>query len=191
MGSPRISGNTAELLKPFISELKIRDCEIEYIALSDKEIKHCMGCFTCQHIADKYSCVIKDDVEQIMDSVIKSDIVVFATPIYTWYCTAPMKALLDRHYGLNKFYGTIKGSLWEGKKIALITTHGYDKKYATEPFEIGIKRLCEHSNLRYMGMYSVRDEDNISSFQTEEAIKGAKEFALRLIKSEENKVIFV
>ena len=117
-----------------------------------------------------------------MENIIESDCIVFATPIYTWYCTAPMKALLDRHYGLNKFYGIAKGSLWVGKRIAIIATHGYDVRYGTEPFETGIKRLCEHSNLKYVGMYSVRDEDDIASFQTIEAVSGAEEFANRLFE---------
>jgi len=181
MGSPHPGGNTAELLKPFISELKNNNCEVEYIALSDKDIRPCKGCYACQNAEGCYGCAQDDDVGQIMDVIIKSDCVVFATPIYTWYCTATMKALLDRHYGLNKFYGKAKGSLWNGKKIAIIATHGYTAAYGAEPFETGIKRLCEHSDLRYMGMYSVRDENDLASFQTEAVITGAREFALKLI----------
>ena len=181
MGSPRLNGNTAELLKPFISELKNNECEVEYITLSDKYIQPCKGCYACQQIDGRYGCIQDYDVGKIMDTIIKSDCIVFATPIYTWYCTAPMKALLDRHYGLNKFYGKAKGSLWEGKKIAVIATHGYDSSYGTEPFETGIKRLCEHSNLNYAGMYSVRDENDLASFQTATAISGAKDFALQLL----------
>jgi multimeric flavodoxin WrbA len=181
MGSPRLKGNTSELLKPFISELENNGCETEYVTLSDKDIQPCKGCYICQDIEGYYGCVQNDDVKQIMDTIIESDYVIFATPIYTWYCTAPMKALLDRHFGLNKFYRKAKGSLWKGKKIAIIATHGYDAEYGAEPFETGIKRLCEHSGLKYMGMYSVRDEDDLASFQTDIAIAGAKEFALRLL----------
>ena len=182
MGSPRVEGNTAEILKPFISQLRNEGCGVAYITLSDKNIKPCMGCYACQQVEGEYGCVQVDDVNEMMDNIIDSDCIVFATPIYSWYCTPPMKALLDRHYGLNKFYGTAKGSLWEGKKIAIIATHGYDADYATSPFETGIKRLCEHSNLKYVGMYSVRDEDDLASFQTEEAIKGARDFATKLCK---------
>lgn len=180
MGSPRMNGNTAELLKPFMVELKNAGHEIEYITLSDKNILPCKGCYSCQQIEGKYGCVQQDDVMKIMDQIIKSDCVVYATPIYSWYCTAPMKALLDRHYGLNKFYGRAKGSLWKGKQIAIIATHGYDADYGAGLFETGIKRLCEHSELNYMGMYSVRDEDDLTSFQTESAVVGAKNFALKL-----------
>ena len=81
------------------------------------------------------------------------------------------------YYGFNKYYGSTKGCLWEGKKVGIIATHGYDGAYATDPFEIGVQRLCKHSNLEYIGMYSVRDTDDIASFQTEEAIAGARRFA--------------
>jgi len=183
-GSPHLNGNTAELLKPFIDELESHNCNINYIALSEKNIQPCKGCYKCQHVQGLYGCVQNDDVGQIMDAIIESDYVVFATPIYTWYCTAPMKALLDRHYGLNKYYGKAKGSLWQGKRIAIIATHGYDSEYAAGPFETGIKRLCEHSKLNYMGMYSVRHENDITSFQTEDAVRGAREFALHLLERE-------
>jgi len=183
MGSPRRNGNTAELLKPFITEIKENGSEINYITLSDKDIRPCTGCYTCQHVEGKYGCTQNDDVSEIMDAIIESDCIILATPIYTWYCTPPMKALLDRHYGLNKYYGKAKGSLWEGKEIAIIATHGYEAEYAASPFETGIKRLCEHSKLKYLGMYSVVHIKNIISFQTEEAINGAKNFAKQLTKT--------
>jgi multimeric flavodoxin WrbA len=181
MASPRLKGNTAELLKPFVQELESNGCAVNYITLSDKDIRPCQGCYACQNVEGSYGCVQDDDVGQIMDAIIGSDCVVFATPIYTWYCTAPMKALLDRHYGLNKYYGKAKGSLWEGKKVALVTTHGYDADYGAGPFEMGIKRLCEHSKLEYLGMYSARHVKDRSSFQTEEVVNGARGFALRLL----------
>jgi multimeric flavodoxin WrbA len=180
MGSPRLNGNTAELLKPFISELESNNADITYIALTEKNILPCMGCYICQNVNDKYGCIQQDDTEEIMNKIIACDCLVLATPIYAWYCTSPMKALLDRHYGLNKYYGSATGSLWEGKKVAIIATHGYDAEYGAAPFETGIKRLCEHSKLNYMGMYSVRDENDLASFKTEEAKNGARLFARKL-----------
>jgi len=181
MGSPRLKGNTAELLKPFISELEQNKTEVTYITLQDKNIQPCKGCYSCQNVNEAYGCIQQDDVAEIMDSIIACDCLILATPIYTWYCTAPMKALLDRHYGLNKYYGKAKSSLWEDKKVAIISTHGYDAEYGAGPFEAGVKRLCEHSKLKYLGMYSVRDEDNLASFQTAEAMEGARLFARKLL----------
>jgi multimeric flavodoxin WrbA len=181
MASPRLKGNTVELLKPFLAELESNKADVTYIALSEKNILPCSGCYACQDVNYEYGCIQQDDVLKIIEKIIACDCVILATPIYSWYCTTPMKALLDRHYGLNKFYGSAKGSLWAGKKIGIIATHGYDAEYATSPFETGIKRLCKHSNLKYVGMYSVRDEDNIASFQTEEAMNGARMFARKLL----------
>lgn len=183
MGSPRINGNTAELCKPFIDELRTADAEVEYITLSDKQIGPCKACYACQQVSGVYGCPQSDDMQGIVDGIVTADVVVLATPIFTWYCPPKMKAMLDRHYGMNKFYGAGNGSLWEGKGIAIIVTHGYDRAYGTQPFETGIRCLCEHSHLRYLGMYSVRDEDDLASFKTPEAIEGARAFAREILQS--------
>lgn len=181
MGSPRLHGNTAELCKPFMEELKESGARVHYVTLADKNIHPCKGCYACQDVSGTYGCVQKDDMDSIVEEIQWADLIVMATPIYAWYCTAPMKNVLDRHYGLNKYYGSAEGSLWAGKKVAIIATHGYDRAYATDPFATGVERLCEHSKLTYIGMYSVRDEDNLASFQTEVAIEGAKNFAQKML----------
>ena len=181
MGSPRLWGNTAELCKPFMEELKRQGAEVRYVTLADKNIAPCKGCYACQEISGEYGCCQKDDMFAVVDGIQWADLIVLATPIYAWYCAAPMKNVLDRHYGLNKYYGSAEGSLWAGKKLAIIATHGYDGAYATDPFEMGMQRLCKHSKLEYMGLYSVEDEDNLASFRTEEAIQGARAFARKMM----------
>ena len=184
MGSPKLNGNTAELCKPFIEELKAHGEDVQYIPLAGKDIKPCRGCYHCQNIADSYGCAIDDDMHEIAEAVLWADCIVLATPIFGWYCTAIMKAFIDRHYGFNKYYGSAEGCLWSGKGVALILTHGYDTDYATSPFVTGMERLCKHSNLSYLGMYSVQDNDDLASFKTEEAISGARAFARRLISAQ-------
>ena len=180
MGSPRLRGNTAELCKYFIDELRVQKTEVKYIELEKMTINPCRECYVCQDVAGEYGCAQKDDMVEIANEILWADLIVLATPIFSWYCTAKMIAVLDRHYGFNKYYGNAEGCLWEGKKVGIIATHGYDGDYATEPFETGVKRLCVHSNLKYVGMYSVQDNDNLTSFQTEEAIVGAKAFARKV-----------
>lgn len=184
MGSPRLCGNTAELCKYFMDELRVQKTEVKYIELEKMNINPCEECYVCQNVAEEYGCAQKDDMVEIVNEILWADLIVLATPIFSWYCTAKMKAVLDRHYGFNKYYGNAEGCLWEGKRVGIIATHGYDGDYATEPFETGVKRLCIHSNLKYVGMYSVQDNDNLASFQTEEAIEGAKAFARKLINEQ-------
>lgn len=182
MGSPRLQGNTAEICKPLIDEMEKQGAQVRYVTLADKNILPCRGCYACQQVTGRYGCPQKDDMETIVHHIRWADRIVLATPIYAWYCAAPMKNMLDRHYGLNKYYGTGQGSLWASKQIALLCTHGYEADYATLPFALGMERLCEHSKLVYRGLYSVRDEDDRASFQTQEATEGARAFARRLLQ---------
>lgn len=179
MGSPRLQGNTAELCKPFMEELTAGGAQVRYVTLADRKIQPCRGCYACQDVNGAYGCVQKDEMP--VDDILWADLMVLATPIYAWYCAAPMKNVLDRHYGFNKFYGSAEGSLWAGKRVAILATHGYAGAYATDPFEMGVQRLCSHSNLTYVGLYSVQDEDNLASFQTEAAVAGARAFAKKVL----------
>ena len=182
MGSPRRVSNTAELCKPFMEEMKENGATVRYVTLADKNINPCKGCYACQQVEGSYGCAQHDDMYAIVEDIQWADLIVLATPIYAGFCPACMKAVLDRHYGLNKFYGSAKGSLWAGKGVAIIATHGYQGDYATSPFETAVERLCKHSGLTYAGLYSVEDEDDLASFQTEDAIAGAKAFAKKLLE---------
>lgn len=181
MGSARKNGNTAELMKPFRDELEKNGAEISYFALAEMDVHPCKGCYHCQDVQEGYGCNQKDDMPRIAEAIIKSDLIVLATPIYTWYCTTELKAVLDRFYGLAAMYRTARRNLVEGKRVCILATHGYDASYAADPFVIGIQRMCEHYGMRYNGMYSVRDADDLASFQTKQAQSGAREFAQYLL----------
>ena len=113
-----------------------------------------------------------------------SDLIVLSTPIYTWYCTPPMKALLDRMvYAFNMYYGEKRGpSLWEGKQVAVVTTCGYPPEKGADLFEEGIKRFCRHSKLEYLGMICEQNKGYQLAFMDEEKTRQAKEFAEGLLK---------
>lgn len=181
-GSPRLNGNTAELLKPFCEELTSSGATVNLIPLVKRNIASCKGCYHCQDVQDAYGCSQKDDMQEVAQAILQSDLIVLATPIYTWYCTAELKAVLDRFYGFSKYYRSAKGNLVEGKRVAILATHGYDASYAADPFVIGIQRMCEHYHMLYDGMYSVRDVDDLASFQTKKAQSGAREFGQYLLR---------
>lgn len=133
-GSPRKDGNTASLLPYLIQELEQGGASVETIHLHGLKLKSCTACRACQrpeHL-HTFGCPIRDDMHQIFQQVLETDCLILATPIYSWYCTAPMKAVLDRLvYGMNKYYWdqskeNEKGpSLWAGKQVALLATCGY------------------------------------------------------------------
>ena len=106
MGSPRKTGNTNALRLPFQDELEQLGHTVTTHWLYDLDIRPCTACRTCQRDWSGMGCAIRDDVPQLAEEILQSNLLVLATPIYSWYCTPPMKALLDRLvYCLCKYYG--------------------------------------------------------------------------------------
>ena len=118
MSSPLKTGNTATLLEPFLKELKENRVKVEYVELYEKEIKGCIDCRMCQKVLNEPNCSINDDMQDILISMLRSDVIIIATPVFTWSFTAPAKAVLDRMFSLSKYYGSLgeKKSLLLGKK---------------------------------------------------------------------------
>jgi len=182
-GSPRKNGNTNALVEPFTAELIANGCEVTAFSLYDMKLEPCLACRKCQEDWTVFGCGHNDDMQQIFDCVMGSDLIVFASPVYAWYCTAPTKAVLDRLvYGMNKFYGQEYGpALWEGKEVALITTCGYRPDKGADLWEEGIKRYCKHSKLVYRGMLAERHLGYNTVFMDKHKERNAVEFAKELI----------
>lgn len=182
MGSPRKNGNTRQLLEPFTDTLAELGTETETIWLYDRDIRPCTACRSCQRDWTVFGCRQRDDVQPIFDVLLASDLMVLATPIYSWYCTPPVKALLDRLvYGMNKYYGGEKGpSLWEGMAAATLVTCGYPPEKGADLWEAGLKRYCRHSRLRYLGMLAEHDPGYKDVFMTPDKADRARQFAREL-----------
>ena len=119
----------------------------------------------------------------LFDAILRCDLLVWSTPVYSWYCTPPMKAVLDRMvYGMNKYYGEQKGpALWAGKSAALITTCGYPAEKGADLLEEGIRRYCKHSQLNYLGMLAERHMGYNTVFMDQEKESRATAFARQLL----------
>lgn len=183
MGSPRKSGNTQALLNPFCDELKKDNHDCETIRLYEQKIAACTACRTCQQDWSCFGCRIHDDAHTIFEKILSCDILVLATPIYSWYCTPPMKSLLDRLvYGMNKYYGEEKGpSLWKDKKVVSVVTCGYPVEKGADLWEQGLRRYCKHSQLTYIGMLVEHDNGYKSTFMDELKKEHAIDFARKIL----------
>ena len=179
MGSPRRQGNTAALLEPFCKELSAGGVDWETLWLYDLDIRPCTACRSCQRDWNGFGCRWRDDGQALFDAILAADLLVLATPVYSWYCTPPMKAALDRMvYGMNKYYGEQKGpALWAGKPLALISTCGYPPEKGADLLEEGIRRYCKHSHLRWLGMLAERHMGYGTVFMDSEKEEDARRFA--------------
>ena len=185
MASPRREGNTNALRIPFQEELERLGHRVSCRWLYDLDIRPCTACRTCQRDWSGMGCAIRDDVPQLAEEILQSDLLVLATPIYAWYCTPPMKALLDRLvYGLCKYYGEKKGpSLWKGKRVAILTTCGYPPEKGADLFQEGVCRYCRHAQLQYCGMLAERHLGYDIPFMDPEKEQRARAFARTLAET--------
>lgn len=70
----------------------------DYIFLNDFKLEFCRGCGLC--VENENKCPINDDWMAIYERILKSDLVVFATPVYENHISALMKNFFDRFHFL-------------------------------------------------------------------------------------------
>lgn len=180
--------NTLAVTRPVTDALTQAGWEVERFSLYDMDIQPCRACRGCQRDWEHPACVLRDDMQPIFESVLSADLLLLASPIYSWYCTAPLKAALDRMvYAMNKYYGDQgRGpSLWRGRAVAAVTTCGYRPERGADLWEEGLRRCCKHSQLRWLGMLSARHLGYGTVFMNEEKAAQARAFAAELLAAME------
>ena len=75
MASPRKEGNTAVLTKVFCSELDRLNEKFTYYHLYDMNIDGCIACRSCQQDWSGFNCFKNDDMQQIAEDILDSDII--------------------------------------------------------------------------------------------------------------------
>ena len=120
-GSSRKKGNTARVLTWVEEELIGLDHDVDSIYLHSKNLKGCLGCGKCKEKPDTIGCVQRDDVPEILEKMINSQLVIFSSPLYFWGFSSQIKTIIDRTYGLYTKEPE-HTSLVDGQRQALIAT---------------------------------------------------------------------
>ena len=136
-GSARSDGNTMSATKQIIKNLE----NPLLIDLSE----HCIAEFDYSHTHDN------DDFFKIMDRMIEYDMIIFATPIYWYTMSTPMKRFVDRISDLLTQHKDVGRKLRQ-KKMAVICS------YATHPegmngFEQIFINTANYLGMAYLGCY--------------------------------------
>ncbi|MBQ4312925.1 MAG: flavodoxin family protein [Clostridia bacterium] len=90
-GTPHKGGNTDRLLDAFLSGLA-PGCSVDIYRAYDMSVAPCLGCGVCELAGE----CVHDDLAKLHDSLLESDVVVIATPVYYLSFPAPLKAIIDR-----------------------------------------------------------------------------------------------
>lgn len=92
-GSPRRGGNSDMLCDEFMKGAKEAGHKVEKIFVADKKINYCKACYACKKTG---ICAIKDDMGEILQKMLNSDVIVLSSPVYFYSICAQLKALIDR-----------------------------------------------------------------------------------------------
>jgi len=92
-GSPRRQGNTSRLLGQAVAGARDQGATVTEIILRDLRISPCLEIYGCT--ADG-NCVINDDFKHVRESLLASDGIMLASPIFFYTVSAHTKIFMDR-----------------------------------------------------------------------------------------------
>ncbi len=124
-GSPRRGGNTEIILKEALGAAANAGAEVDFLCLSDYQLKPCTACGTC---FETKQCTIQDDGEQLYQRIVKADGVILGSPSYFQGITAQMKTFIDRigylHIarGRKDFEGKVGAAIAVARRSGLAST---------------------------------------------------------------------
>ncbi|MCF7918407.1 MAG: flavodoxin family protein [Candidatus Cloacimonetes bacterium] len=164
LGSPHKNGNTALLLSAYLSGVLDAhpDAVIKNVILADLNIAPCNACNACKN-ADDSKCILEDDMSLLYVCVEKSDVLIFATPIYWWNMTAQMKTYIDRLYAMKYDKRVLKN-----KKIVFLTTFGAPdfESSGANIVKQSLQRIASFTGMGFIHSYGVTSQpENNPAFQ--------------------------
>ena len=78
-----------------LEELKKKDWPVTIFDLNSMDINPCLGCFKCW-VKTPGRCIIKDDQEKILKSIVGSEMLILFTPLTFGGYSSELKKMLDR-----------------------------------------------------------------------------------------------
>jgi len=157
--SPRKEkGNTALILNPFIEGMRDAGAEVDLYYSRDLKIKPCRGCFNCW-LKTPGICSQKDDMQWLLPKMRDADVIVYATPVYSYGMTGQMKNLIDRMIVLAEPFMEvaegrsrhIAGDGEKPRKVVLVSNCGLWGIDNFDPLVVHVKKLCQDPPMEYAG----------------------------------------
>ncbi|RBP58722.1 multimeric flavodoxin WrbA [Alkalibaculum bacchi] len=186
MSSHRKNKNTEHLLDYFLEGLDSKN-EIVKKRLVDLDINICTACEYCRdHLGE---CIFKDDMSQIIQGMLESDLIVLATPLYFNSVTTRLKIMIDRNQVLYNSWYHIKDPIFKERKPVVILSVGGSRHYSNQ-FE-GVTAETQHflTNIKgtLLDFIKYNNSDRVSLIDNEEVREEVVKKALEIEKIVNNK----
>jgi len=120
LGSPHPEGPTSFLLRVALKAAKTVGADTEIVSVYEGEIIPCKGCVQDEEPNCKFPCIYEDFGKVILEKIYQADGIIFATPIYWFAPSGPMKLLIDRMTCLENMVAYGEPSYMEGKVVGAI-----------------------------------------------------------------------
>jgi multimeric flavodoxin WrbA len=95
-GSPRKNGNTHSLIENVLKPLQESGYTPEIIHIGGTPIRGCRACMKCKELKNKRCSIETDSLNEIIQKVFQSNLLILASPTYFADITSEMKAFIDR-----------------------------------------------------------------------------------------------
>ena len=92
-GSPRLGGNTEQLLYETLRGAREKGAETRTVEVAGMNISGCTHCDFCRRTGE---CKIADDMTMVYEALREADRIIIASPLHFMSVTAQLKAAIDR-----------------------------------------------------------------------------------------------
>jgi multimeric flavodoxin WrbA len=148
--SPRGGGNTATLVEALLQGAREAGATTLRFDPAKMSISDCDADRSCLESAEA-ECVLKDDMQQIYAALRRADAWVFASPIYFWHVTAPMKRVIDRLYAFYTEEGGWRLGLQGKRKGAVIVVQADSGSETPERVAAYLAQILRDLNVDTIG----------------------------------------
>ncbi|WP_346352953.1 flavodoxin family protein [Azotosporobacter soli] len=152
-GSPRgKSSNTQIMADALLKGAQAAGAETVNVFLAEKEIKHCLGCFTCW-LKTPGRCAIKDDMAGVLEAIEGADVLILASPLYFHTISGMLKVFMDRLIvnGDPHFAKTASGESRHTKKagakaprLVMLSNCGFPERSHFQAMSHWVQRVALH-----------------------------------------------
>ena len=142
-GSHNRNGSTKILIESFSRGAREAGHTVTVLDTAHMNVHPCTGCIACGYDGP---CVQKDDMVQIRETVMDSDMLVFASPLYFFGFSAQLKTVIDRFCAFSSRINP------KHMKSALLSVAWNDDDWTMDAITEHYRTLVKYLNLRDMGM---------------------------------------
>lgn len=168
-GSPRKNGNSSSMAEAFAEGAVLGGHQVTTFHTAQKQINGCTACDTCWS-RDK-PCTFDDDFDELYPLMEAADVVAYATPLYWFTFSAPLKAAIDKMYA---YAGDRSPRPLKIKESVMMVCAGDADPAVFDGITATYGRIAGYMNWKDRGILAVPNVYGVGDIQSTDALENAK-----------------